>query len=120
MAYLKEEVMYKVVQSNWLIHRSSVFSPSQRQASECSRSKKLKKPIGCGKVLRYQPGTTVISPNGLCKCNDECCRGIHAYRTKKEAEDVMGNNIVIRVKGKWWSPYRGSSKVRSLQVEVLD
>ena len=115
MAWLKKDIMYKVVRH----HRLSLYRPGERIISECER---FRRQYSRGEILHYVKGETVVSKNGLCECDNDCCRGIHAHTTREEAGYMMkeDDDIIIRVKGKWWSPFRGSTKVRAERVEVLD
>lgn len=71
-----------------------------------------------GEIISYRPGEVVKSPNGVCrKQRHECCRGIHAYSSRKEAKaNRYPNNVIIPVYAVRW--HGSGKKCRASRVWV--
>ena len=41
------------------------------------------------RLFKYRVGETVVEPNFNCQYNEECAKGIHFFKTKKEAKQYM-------------------------------
>ena len=91
-------------------HFMSAYYPWQRTNEEGKSH---------GRMLTYNPGSVVVSPNGVCKHNShKCCRGIHAYSVIRAKDYVLHPDIILNVYAAKWYGGREKDKWRAHRVWV--
>ena len=119
MPYIKKKIAYKVVTADY----QSPFRSHDRSLG-CDESLGAM-PSGprTGRILKYQIGKEVVSPNGLCECDDLCCRGIHAYSSLEKAKlrlSTSNQEFVVELQAEqWWKPRRNEPFLRAEKVKVV-
>ena len=104
------EKRYKIVHQSYSkgIYESPV--PVTRRA--------LSEGLDRGLILEYSSGKVTYSPNGVCEIEGhDCCRGIHAWRTKEDAQKrVSTSGVIVIVYAMKW--YGVGDKCRTQRVWV--